>query len=285
MIPSNFNYHKAQSVDDAIAVLKANSDAQLLAGGHSLIPAMKLRLNAPGILVDIGRLSELKFIRSEGGELIIGASSTHADIAASDMVRDNISMFAEAAGLIGDIQVRNMGTIGGSIAHADPAADWPALLLAADATIVAKSPKGERKISASDFFEGFFATALNPSEIITEIRVPIPHSGISTSYKKFVQPASRFAIVGCAVMTATDHGKFLRANVAFTGVSDTPFRDSGVEQALIGNDANAATIAAAAEKAAAGVDIMSDHFASEEYRLHLAKVYAQRAISATLASS
>ena len=285
MIPSSFNYHKAQSVDDAIALLKEHGeDAKLLAGGHSLIPALKLRLNQPEVLIDIARIPELNFIKEEGGEIIIGAGTTHADIASSDLIASKISMFAEAAGMIGDIQVRNMGTIGGSIAHADPAADWPALLLAADATVVVKAPRGERKIAASDFFEGFYTTALNPAEIITEIRVPTPHAGVRTSYQKFFQPASRFAIVGCAVMTSTDHGKFLKASVAFTGVADTPFRDKNVEEALIGNDANAATIAAAADKAAAGVDIMSDHFASVEYRHHLAKVYAKRAISATLSA-
>ena len=152
---------------------------KILAGGHSLIPAMKLRLNMPAELIDIARISDLRFIKEDNGTLVIGANATHADIAKSDLVREKIQMFADAAGMIGDIQVRNMGTIGGSIAHADPAADWPALLLAADATVVVKSSGGERQLAATDFFQGFYATALDSCEVITEIRVPIPHAGMA----------------------------------------------------------------------------------------------------------
>lgn len=282
MIPSNFNYHKAQSVDDAIAQLgEYGSDGKILAGGHSLIPAMKLRLSNPGTVIDIARLSELRFIREEGGTIVIGAASTHNDIATSALIQSKLSMMSSGAGRIGDIQVRNMGTIGGSIAHADPAADWPALLLAANASIVMKSASGERKVDASDFFTGFYTTALEANEIITEIRIS-PADGTNSVYEKFYQPASRFAIVGCAVAASLSYGNVESISVAFTGVSDCAFRDTNVENALKGKALNAENIAAAAELAAQGVDFLSDHFASEEYRKHLAKVYAKRALTALM---
>ena len=281
MIPAKFDYHKANTVDEALSMLKEHGmDAKLLAGGHSLLPAMKLRLNMPGVLIDIARIPELRFIKEEGDEIVIGAASTHHDIARSELLHDHIPMMNEAAELIGDVQVRNMGTLGGSIAHADPAADWPALLLAAEAKIVVKGPDGGRTIDASDFFTGFYMTALEPEEIITEIRLPAPPPNTGTSYQKFMQPASRFAIVGCAAMDTKKGGECDRVRVAFAGVSDTPFRDTAVEAALQGQKPKEENISAAAEKAAADVDIMSDHFASEEYRKHLARVYAKRALMA-----
>ena len=281
MIPNSFNYHKARSVDEALTLLKSHGeDAKLLAGGHSLIPAMKLRLNQPDTLIDIGKIPELNFIKKEGDTLVIGAGTTHHKIAVSDLVKSTVSMLSEGADLIGDVQVRNVGTLGGSIAHADPSADWPALMLASDATIVTKSAEGSRSISASDFFTGFFMTALEENELITEIRIPIPSGNTKSSYKKFMQPASRFAIVGCAAMITQVNGICEAVNVAFTGVSDMAFRDSTVEEALKGMPCTAENIENAANLAAGSVDVLSDHFASVPYRKQLAKVFAKRALMA-----
>ena len=281
MIPNTFNYHKAGSVDEAISALNSSEDAKLLAGGHSLIPAMKLRLNQPATLVDIAKIPELSFIRQEGEEIVIGAATNHAAVADSDLIKQHISMLAEGADLIGDIQVRNMGTIGGSIAHADPAADWPGLLIASRANIVLRSADGSRIVNANDFFTGFFTTALEENEIITEIRVPIPPTGTASSYQKFMQPASRYAIVGCAAMITHSDGICQHVSVAFNGVGEYAFRDTNVEIALTGKAATAENIIAAANQAAQGVDLMSDHFASENYRLHLAKVFAKKALTAS----
>ena len=279
MIPTTFDYKKAASVDEAISMLSQNGDgAQVLAGGHSLIPALKLRLNQPECLIDIRRVPELQGIRMEGHRLHIGAGATHHQISSSDLVRGHLSMLAEGAAHIGDPSVRNMGTIGGSIAHADPAADWPAMLLAADATILVKGSGGERQIRAEDFFTGFFETALADGEIITGVSIPAFGQNASSCYVKFVQPASRFAIVGCAITATWDNGRIMRAKVAFTGVSDHAFRAPAVEVELNGKTPSATVFEAAAAKAAEGASIMSDHYASEKYRKHLAKVYARRAM-------
>lgn len=281
MIPNSFTYHRPGSVDDAISMLSQNGDdAKILAGGHSLIPAMKLRLNQPENLIDIRKVPELQGISKDGETLVIGAAATHHEINASALVRGHLSMLAEGAGHIGDPAVRNVGTIGGSIAHADPAADWPAMLMAADATIVVKGSGGERRIRAHEFFTGFYETALAEGEIITSIRIPNFGPNASSHYAKFVQPASRFAIVGCGVVCTWDNGRIYRAKVAFTGVSEGPFRDEAVESELNGKTPSAEVFEAAAAKAAEGVSIMSDHYASEKYRKHLAKVYCRRALSA-----
>lgn len=281
MIPTNFQYHRASSIDDAISLMAEHGmEAKILAGGHSLLPAMKLRLNQPGVLIDIGRIAELKGIGRSNGNLVIGAGTTHEELADSELVKQTLSMISEAAGLIGDVQVRNVGTIGGSLAHADPAADWPAVLIAARATVEVKGPNGARSIAADDFFTDFFATALEENELITAIRIPTPSSGTNSSYQKFMQPASRFAIVGCAA-TITRKGAVCEAvSLAFTGVSDCAFRDKDVEAALIGKAPTEENISAAAAKAAEGAFILSDHFASKKYRLHLAKVFAKRALTA-----
>lgn len=283
MISTDFSYHRAASVDDALNLLaQHDGNAKVLSGGHSLIPALKLRLNQPEALVDITRIAELRYIRQDGGHIAIGAASTHKDIANSSLLAQHLSMMPQAAALIGDPQVRNVGTIGGSIAHADPAADWPGVLLAADAEIVVKSKSGSRSIAAADFFLGFFTTALEDGEIITEIRVPIPAAGTLSTYQKFMQPASRFAIVGCAAVAQVSGGNFSKVRVAFNGVADGCFRDKNVEQALEGQAASADNIAAAAAQAAQGVSILSDHYAAEDYRQHLAQVYAKRALNALI---
>lgn len=270
MIPATFDYTKATSVEEAIAAL-ADGDAKILAGGHSLLPAMKLRLNMAGKLVDISKLEALKGVKLENGEIVIGAATTHAAISNNPLIKEHLSFFAEGAHHIGDVQVRNHGTIGGSLAHADPSADWPALVLAADATIEVQGAAGKRKIPAVDFFQGLFATALAEDEIITAVRVPVPANGSKCSYLKFVQPASRFAIVGCSVMKPASGG----IRIAFTGVSDTPFRDIAAESAY-----NKAGIEDACNAAAEHVTIMGDHYASEGYRKHLAKLYLRKALKA-----
>lgn len=238
-----------------------------LSGGHSLIPAMKLRLNAPDTLVDVGRIAELRTISVDGNELVIGAGATHGDIASSGLVKQHVPMFAEGAGHIGDPAVRNRGTIGGSLAHADPSADWPAMVLAADATIVVEGAGGSRSIKASNFFTGMFDTALGDGELITQVRVPMQGESKMT-YQKFAQPASRYALVGCAVVKSADG----TVRVAFSGVSETPFRDATAEGQLNSGQQ--------VSQAASGVSIMSDHFASEDYRKHLANVYLKKALAA-----
>lgn len=266
MIPVSFDYQRAATVDEALAAL--SGDSKILAGGHSLLPAMKLRLNQPAKLVDITRIDALKGIKEEDGEIVIGAATTHAEIANNNLIKQYLPFFAEGASWIGDLQVRNHGTIGGSLAHADPAADWSAMVLAADGAVEVQSSSGKRRIKATDFFTGLFSTALAEGELITAIRIPVPPGGTKTSYQKFPQPASRFALVGCAVMRKPD-GK---TNIAFTGVSETPFRDSAAE--------NAGSTDEAVNAAVADVSVLSDHFASEEYRKHLAKVYLRRALQA-----
>jgi aerobic carbon-monoxide dehydrogenase medium subunit len=275
MIPVAFDYQKAKTIDEAITAL-SKADSKILAGGHSLLPAMKLRLSQPARLVDIAGIAALKGIKEEDGEIVIGAATTHADIAGNKLIKAHLPFFTVAASVIGDVQVRNYGTIGGSLAHADPAADWPALVLASDAAVEVQGSNGKRRIKATEFFTGLFSTALQDGEIITAIRIPIPAAGTKTSYQKFVQPASRFAIVGCAVMRGVD-GK---TNIAFTGVSDYAFRDSPAENAVSGRPFSEETIAASAEAAVGNVPVLGDHFASEEYRRHLAKVYLKKALKA-----
>ena len=279
MSSSAFNYQRAASVDEAIQLLgQHGDDAQLLAGGHSLLPSMKLRLSSPGTLIDIGHLDELNFVRDDGDTVAIGAATTHHTIETSDVVAQKAPLLAQAAAVIGDIQVRNMGTIGGSLAHADPAADYPAPVLAAEAQIVACGPGGERTIDAEDFFVDLFLTSLQQDEVITEVRVPAQATGAGSCYLKFPHPASRFAVVGCAAVVSASGGNCDSVRVAFTGVANAAFRDAGVEDALTGKAADAATIDAAAESAAAGAELLSDAFAGEDYRRHLARVFARRAL-------
>ncbi|CAN5731268.1 xanthine dehydrogenase family protein subunit M [soil metagenome] len=274
MIPVSFEYQRPSTVDEVLAALSA--DSKILAGGHSLLPAMKLRLNQPSKLVDITRIDALKGIKQEDGEIVIGAGSTHAEIADDSLIQNQLPFFAAGASMIGDLQVRNHGTIGGSLAHADPSADWSALVLAADATIEVQNKTGRKTIKAAVFFTGLFATALEEGDIITAIRVPVPAPGTKTTYQKFPQPASRFALVGCAVMRTAD-GK---TKIAYTGVSDNAFRDNAAEAFISGKALTEANIVDAANVAVENVSVMSDHYASEEYRKHLAKVYLKKALQA-----
>ena len=273
MIPAAFEYEKVKTVDEAIAAL-SNDDTKILAGGHSLIPALKLRLNRPAKLVDIGSITALKDIHEEDGEIVIGAAATHADIMYHNLIRRHLPFFAEGAAQIGDMQVRNHGTIGGSLAHADPAADWPALVLAANAAIEVQGSNGRRRVMATEFFTGLFSTVLEHNELIIAIRIPVPPEGTMTTYQKFAQPASRFALAGCAVMRFADG----RTTIAFTGVGENAFRDTGAEQAVNGKHLDEATITAALNAALQGITVMSDHYASEPYRRHLAKVYLKKAL-------
>jgi aerobic carbon-monoxide dehydrogenase medium subunit len=285
MIPNSFDYVAAKSLEEALSLMsKHKDDAKLLAGGHSLIPAMKLRLAQPQVLIDISRLKELSYIREDGGQIRIGAMTTHYQIESSDLLRRACPLLPEAASHLGDVQVRNKGTIGGSLAHADPAADWPAVALALDAELVIAGSKGERTVKADRFFVGLLTTALDAGEILREIRFPAPRGHFGQCYKKFRHPASGFAVVGVAVNLALDGGgKCQSAGVGITGVSPKPYRASGVENALKGSALDGKSLAAAASHVADGVDANTDLFASGEYRKHLAEVYTRRALQEAVA--
>jgi carbon-monoxide dehydrogenase medium subunit len=284
MYPASFEYHRAASVEEAVGLLaRYKDDAKLLAGGHSLIPMMKLRLAQPKHVVDIGRIAGLSGIREDGGHVVIGALTTHHAVESNAMVRQKCPVLAEAAALIGDPQVRNHGTVGGSIAHADPAADWPAIMLALGAELRAAGPKGARTIRADDFFKGLFTTALGPDEILTEIRVPVGGHG-GAAYEKHPHPASRFAVVGVAAAVAVDGGgKCTDARVGVTGVGSHAVRAKGVEGMLTGKALDAQSIGAASQKAADGIDINADLQGSVEYKSHLTRVYARRALERAVA--
>jgi len=280
MIPNSFDYVAAKSLDEALSLLgKHKEDARLLAGGHSLIPAMKLRLAQPQILIDISRIKDLSYIRQEGNGIRIGAMTTHYQIESSDLLRRVCPLLTETATHLGDVQVRNKGTIGGSLAHADPAADWPAAVIALDAEIVAAGPKGDRTIKADKFFTALFTTALEAGEILREVRFNAPTGRVGQCYKKFRHPASGFAVVGVAVSLSLDgSGKCQSAGVGITGASPKAYRAGAVENALKGATLEDKTLSAAAAHATDGVDANSDLFASGEYRRHLAEVYTRRAL-------
>lgn len=283
MIPAAFEYHRPTTVQDALRLLQTLPDAKLLAGGHSLLPAMKLRLATPAHLIDLGRIGGLRHIRDEGPTVVLGALATHWMVESSDVVRRKIPPLAEAASRIGDVQVRNMGTIGGSLAHADPAADYPAAILALEAELVAQGSRGRRTIAAREFFTGLFATALSPDEILVEVRVPVPTGRTGSAYLKFPHPASGFAVVGVAALVELGRGNTCkRARVGITGVGSAAYRATGTEDLLAGKLLDDATIASAANHATDGVDANDDIFASAEYRRHLTRVFTKRAIREAL---
>jgi carbon-monoxide dehydrogenase medium subunit len=267
MIPAAFEYERAESVDHAITLLSGDPDAKLLAGGHSLLPLMKVRFAQPSKLVDIGRLSDLSFVREDGDEVAIGALTRHHDVEASDALHELCPIVSYTAGTIGDPQVRHMGTIGGSVAHADAASDMPTVLLALDASMVAQGPNGTRTIPAAEFFVGLFTSALEPNEVLTEIRVPKTSAG--WSYLKFHRRAQDWAMVGVAAVRMNGG-----AHVALTNMGDRPLRASSVEQAL----ESGADPATAAASAADGTAPPSDAFGSAEYRRELSKVLVKRAL-------
>ena len=279
MIASSFEYYAPTSVDEALSLLSEHGDdAKILAGGHSLIPAMKLRLAEPAVLIDIQRVEGLKGISESDGKLVIGALATHHELESSDLVNRRVPILAQTAGEIGDVQVRNKGTIGGSLSHADPAADWPATILALDADLKIVGSGGERVVKATDFFEELYTTVLEADEILTEIHVAVPGENTKGTYLKLHQVASGFALTGVAAILTKSGDVCENIAVGVTGVSDVPYRASEVESALAGRALTADNIAAAAEKAADGVDILEDIHASEAYRSNLAKVYTRRAI-------
>ena len=279
MIPESFDYQRAGSVREALTLLKQHGEnAKVLAGGHSIIPTMKLRLANPETLIDIGGISELKYINDKGDYLAIGAGTTHLMVETSSLVQQKAPALSQAAGQIGDVQVRNRGTIGGVLAHSDPQADYPGVVLALNATIVAEGSGGERTIEAVDYFTGLWETALGENEILTEVRIPVESANANSCYLKFPQPASRYPYVGCAVAMDKSGGNCSEVRVGFSGVAESAFRDSGVEDAIRGQSLKDETIAAASAKAAEGRTVLSDYFVSEEYRRAMAKVYAKRAL-------
>jgi carbon-monoxide dehydrogenase medium subunit len=280
MIPTQFDYLTPKTLDEAIGLLAQHPDeAKLLAGGHSLIPAMKLRLATPQILIDLGRIKDLSYIREEGGQIRIGAMTTHYRLESSDRLREICPLLPECAAQIGDVQVRNKGTIGGSLAHSDPAGDWPAAIIALDAELVAVGAGGERVIKAGDFFVDMLTTALEAGEILREIRINAPVGRFGQAYLKVPQPASGFAVVGVAVnLTRDNDGACASAGVGVTGVASKVYRASAVEKALTGSALDDQAIAAAAAHATDGVSVNGDLYASDAYRSHLAQVYTRRAI-------
>lgn len=284
MIPASFDYLVPKTIDEAVGLLAQHADeAKILAGGHSLIPAMKLRLAQPQLLIDIARITDLAYIREEGDQIRIGALSTHYQIESSDRLKQICPLLPECAASIGDVQVRNKGTIGGSLAHSDPAGDWPAAIIALRAEMVAVGPNGERIIKADDFFVDLLTTALEPTEILREIRIKTPPGRFGQAYEKVPHPASGFAIVGVAVhLQTTATGSCEAAGVGITGVASKAYRAGAVEAALVGKNLSEQEIAAAAAHAVDGVDANSDLSASEEYRRHLAQVHSRRAIARAL---
>lgn len=282
MFPANFEYVAPKTLAEAVALVAQHGDgAKLLGGGHSLVPAMKLRLAQPRVLIDLGRVADLSYIREEGGQIRIGAMTTHYQLESSSLLRSCCSLLPETAAHIGDPQVRNKGTIGGSLAHADPAADWPAAILALRAEIVAVGTAGERVIPADDFFVDILTTVLRPDEIVREIRVPNPVPRTGHAYLKVRQPASGFAVVGVAAsVSLAGDGTCVSAGVGITGVGPKPYRATNVESKLKGSKLDSASVSAAASEVAKGVDVNGDLYASAEYRTHLAQVYTRRAIHA-----
>jgi carbon-monoxide dehydrogenase medium subunit len=284
MFPASFGYVAAHSVEEALQLLAQHGeDAKLLAGGHSLIPAMKLRLASPRTLIDLGTVPDLSGVRVDGNVLAIGALTVHSDVAASDLVRKHLPGLAEAASMIGDVQVRNRGTIGGSVAHADPGADFPVMLTALDAAFVLQSSSGKRTVGVDDFFVDFFATAMTANEVLTEIRIPLPAAGSGTAYAKLGHPASGYVVVSAgALIQRRQSGSCVSARVAIGGLGSGPIRAVATEMELQGKPLTSQIIVAAAAKAAEETDPDGDTYASAEYKRHVATVYARQAIASAV---
>ena len=285
MYSADFDYYRARSLADAQRLLAAHPGAKLLAGGHSLIPLMKLRLAMPPAVIDIGRIPELRGISRSGDTIRIGALTTHAELAASADLQKSAAALAEAAAQVGDPAVRSRGTIGGNIAHADPASDLPTALVALDARITAIGPKGTRTIPAEDFFTGIMSTALAEDEVVSEIVVPASARGQGSAYVKFAHPASRYAVIGAAALVSMEKDQCRAARVAVGGLLPHATRARAVEHALIGKAGTAATIEAAAAQVRAdlGDQVSGDIYASAEYRAAVSPVYVKRAVAAAVA--
>jgi aerobic carbon-monoxide dehydrogenase medium subunit len=280
MIPSAFSYARPSTVDEAVQVLgEAGEDAKVLAGGQSLIPVLRLRLAAPSMLVDLGGIASLRGVSESGDELVIGAMTRHADILRDPLVARYAPLLAKATATVADRQVRHLGTIGGSLSHADPAGDLPSVSLALDAVMTIAGPGGERSVPASEFFLDYLTTALQPGEVLVAVRVP-KREGWGTHYEKFNRVAQAWALVGVAAAVRRENGSIAEARVALTNMGPTPLRATSVEQALAGAPASASTVASAAASAAAGTQPSSDVSASAEYRTHLAAVLTRRALAA-----
>ena len=266
MIPAQFTYRRAGSVDEALAlVAEYGDDAKLLAGGHSLLPLMKLRLAVPEVLVDLGGVGELSYVTDKGDHIAVGALTRHHDLEFSDLLAAEVPLLAHAAGQVGDPQVRHRGTIGGSVAHGDPASDLPAVVLALNATLVLRGPNGDREVAATSFFHDFFETELEPDELLIELKIPKPADPAKWGFEKFTKRAIDWAIVGVAVQGD---------NVALVNMASIPMRASGVEEAL----SSGASVPDAAARAADGTNPPSDGNADAEYRQHLARVLVRRAL-------
>ncbi|HSE93876.1 MAG TPA: xanthine dehydrogenase family protein subunit M [Methylomirabilota bacterium] len=281
MYPAAFEYHAPTSVQDALGLLgRLKDDAKLLAGGHSLVPMMKLRLAQPKHIIDLRKVPGLAGIKEEGGAIVIGAMTTHWQMESSPLLKQKCPILSETASIIGDPAVRNVGTIGGSLAHADPAADQPATMIALGVEFVCQGPKGRRTVKVDDWFQGLMSTAVGEEELLVEIRVPAWPAGTGGAYMKFPHPASRFAVVGVgAVVTLDGEGRCTRAGVGVTGAGTKAVRAKGVEAGLVGKKLDAAAIEAAAAKAHEGVDVQADLQGSVEYKSHLCRVFAKRAIT------
>ena len=280
MIPSSFDYVAASTVEEAIhALSQAGEDAKVLAGGQSLVPVLRLRLAAPTTIVDLNKIGELRGVRDDGDALVIGAMTTHHDVINNPLVGEHAALLAAATKTVGDPQIRHRGTIGGALVHADPAGDLLAPVVALDCDMVIVGPGGRRTVPAADFFVDLFTTAVGPDEVLVELRIP-KKTGWGAHYEKFNRIAQAWSIVAVAAAVRTEGGSIAQARVALTNMGATPVRATGVEQALVGQPANAQTIRAAAEHAAQGTSPMSDGNADADYREHLARVLAGRAVAA-----
>jgi len=280
MIPAPFDYLTPASLDEAVrALVSHGEEAKLLAGGHSLLPLMKLRLASPKIVIDLSKIPGLGEIAQQGDKITIGALTTHYQVESSELLKERCPLLPQTARAIGDVQVRNRGTIGGSLAHADPAADMPAAILALGAELRARGPAGDRWLKAEEFFLGLMATALSPTEVLTEIRVPVLSGRFASAYLKFAQKASGFAIVGVAVWLKVDEkGVADDIGIGVSGLDAKPFRAKGVEERLRGNKLAPSIVEQASSQVTQGIDPLDDIHASAEFRAHLARVYTARAI-------
>src|SRR5215210_3625872 len=285
MIPAQFDYQAPATLEEAVSLLASDLDgAKILAGGHSLIPAMKLRLAQPQLLVDIARIKSLAYIREEGDQILIGATTTHYQLESSDLLKRICPLLPDCAKSIGDVQVRNKGTIGGSLAHSDPAGDWPAAIIALEAELVMVGTNAERTVNADSFFVDLLTTDLQPGEILREIRIKKPAGKFGQAYQKVPHPASGFAVVGIAVhLVLNDDGSCKSAAVGVTGVGVKAYRAEAVETALAGTNLDDNAIATAVSHVCDGIDPNSDLYASGDYRRHLAEVHTRRAIQAAKA--
>ena len=285
MYPAAFEYHSPATLKDALGLMgRLGDDAKLLAGGHSLVPMMKLRLAQPKHLIDLRNVPGLKGVKEDGNAIVVGAMTTWYELETNPIIKAKCPVVSETAAIVGDPAVRNLGTIGGGLAHADPAADMPATAIACGFEFVCEGPKGRRTVKVDDWFQGLMSTALGQDEILVEVRVPALAKGTGAAYLKFPHPASRFAIVGvAAVISADDQGTCSKASIGVTGAGTKAVRAKGVEAGLTGkNLAGAGAIEAAAQKGAEGIDVQADLQGSVEYKAHLCRVFARRAVEAAV---